>query len=484
MIQNTKGTFSSRVSVFLLFVAVGICSFATRGKSAPAGETPAGRLSGQPLASLKEAPARPEPDGGYKADILLIMAHRNDEIYVTAYLAKAINDEHKRVAVLYCASGNAGDDAEGHVAEAALVAEREIEARLAVAFLGITNVWFIGAPDTPSQNPLWTLEKWNHGAALEEAVRIIRLTRPEIIISTLPAYYTGRENRGDHQAAGIIATEAFDMAGDPTKFPEQIAPPSKRSFAYMNTEGLRPWQPEKIYYEANPAQVEILKGRGPAYSTTDVSPSLGVPYYVLAARSESYHLTQQGARAKEDLASGKVERFKLPVQLVFGKSLVAGSVTGDVFEGVVDSIPFVPVRGYQPETHSSVSVELGDLFAFYRKFWAAHNLDRVANLVPVPQMGINTGGELPVPFLIENDTNDPALVNLTVELPPGWIERAGSARYPVQAHDVYPVQAILIAPSLGAGEWQEITWHAQSAGQDIGSVTIRVFLESRPGLPQ
>jgi LmbE family N-acetylglucosaminyl deacetylase len=366
-----------------------------------------------------------------------------------------------------------------------------MEARQALGFLGITHVWFIGAPDTVSQNPLWTLEKWNHGAALEEVVRIIRLTRPEVIIGTLPAYYAMLENRGDHQAAGIIATEAFDMAGDPTIYPEQIAPLSKRSFAnwfgdagIMNTEGLRPWQPEKIYYETNPEQVEILKGRGPAYSTTDVSPSLGVPYYVLAARSESYHLTQQGARAKEDLASGKVERFKLPVQFVFGKSLVGGSVTGDVFEGVVDSVPFVPVRGFQPETHSGVSVELGDLFAFYRKFWPAHNLDRIANLMPVPQMGINTGGELPVPLLIENDTNEPALVNLTVELPPGWIERAGSARYPVQAHDVYPVQAVLTAPSLGAGEWQEITWHAQSAGQDIGSVTIRVFLESRPGIPQ
>jgi LmbE family N-acetylglucosaminyl deacetylase len=421
----------------------------------------------------------------------LILAHRNDEIYVTGYLAKAINDEHKRVAVLYLARGDTGNDAEAHVAEDALVAEREIEARLALAFFGITHVWFFGAPDTVSQNPLWTLEKWNHGAALEEAVRIIRLTRPEIIISTLPAYYTGLENRGDHQATGIIATEAFDMAGDPTKFPEQIAPPSKRSFGnwfgdvgIMNTEGLRPWQPEKMYYETNPEQVEILKGRGPAYSTTDVSPSLGVPYYVLAARSESYHLSQQGARVKEALARGKVERFKLPVQLVFGKSLVGGSVTGDVFEGVVDSIPFVPVRGYQPETHTGVWVELGDLFVFYRKFWPAHNLDRVANLLPVPQMGINTGGELPVPFLIQNDTNGPALVNLKVELPPGWIERAGSGRYPVKAHDVCLVQAILMAPSLGAGEWQEIAWHAQSAGQDIASGTIRVFLESRPGLPQ
>jgi hypothetical protein len=89
-----------------------------------------------------------------------------------------------------------------------------------------------------------------------------------------------------------------------------------------------------------------------------------------------------------------------------------------------------------------------------------------------------------VPILIENDTNKPALVDVKVELPPGWTEHAGSARYPVRAHDAYPVQALLLAPSQGAGEWQEITWHAQSAGQNIGTVKIRVFLESRPGLPQ
>lgn len=91
------------------------------------------------------------------------------------------------------------------------------------------------------------LETLGHGEALEEVVRLIRLTRPQVIITWLPAYVSG-ENHGDHQAAGVVATEAFDLAGDPAAFPEQIDAP--RASASINNygEGLHPWQVKKLYY--------------------------------------------------------------------------------------------------------------------------------------------------------------------------------------------------------------------------------------------
>jgi hypothetical protein len=61
-----------------------------------------------------------------------------------------------------------------------------------------------------------------------------------------------KENHGDHQAAGVLATEAFDMAGDPTAFPEQVTPPSNHLGFGNLTEGLQPWQPEKLYYFTGP----------------------------------------------------------------------------------------------------------------------------------------------------------------------------------------------------------------------------------------
>jgi len=57
-----------------------------------------------------------------------------------------------------------------------------------------------------------SLANWGHGESLEELVRIVRLTRPEVIITWLPGIFIG-ENHGDHQAAGVLATEAFDSAG-------------------------------------------------------------------------------------------------------------------------------------------------------------------------------------------------------------------------------------------------------------------------------
>jgi LmbE family N-acetylglucosaminyl deacetylase len=479
MKSNVRIYFSS-VALLVLLAIASVCSKAATGQSAPSGE------QSRPGASANSESANPGPDERFKADILLIVAHPDDEQGVTGYLARAM-DEHKRVAVLWCTRGDTGGDQVGWAKESALGLEREIEARNAVGSLGITNVWFVGAPNTPSQDVLWSLEKWNHGSALEEAVRIVRLTRPEVIISMLPDYYTG-ENHGDHQAAGVIATEAFDMAADPTKFPEQVVAPSVRSSDFLGTEGLRPWQPEKIYYEANPA-VPFPDNEGPSYSTTDVSPTRNETYCQIQLESLNFHLTQGGGRAEaalQALKEGKGTGQCRPVHLILGKSLVGGSVTGDVFEGVVSGpVEFAAVKGYQPETHSELSLELGGQFPFYREFWVAHNIERLAGLEPVQEMGVIPGGKLPVPLLMHNDTDSSASIVLTADLPAGWTESTGSEQYAVDAHDQYPIEEELTAPAdAQVGQWQQITWDARSAGQEIGTVTVKVYLEGHPGMPQ
>src|SRR5580704_13425328 len=191
--------------------------------------------------NLKPVP----PDDRFKADILVIVAHPDDETEVSGYLARAIFDQNKRVAVIFGTRGDGGGDATGQEQAAALGAEREIEARRALGVLGVTNIWFLGGPDTPGQDVLRSLETWNHGASLGQAVRLVRLTRPEVILTWLPDYVAG-ENHGDHQASGVIATEAFDMAGDPTVSPEQLAAPRDRNNTGNLTEGLHPWQTKKI----------------------------------------------------------------------------------------------------------------------------------------------------------------------------------------------------------------------------------------------
>lgn len=435
---------------------------------------------------LPDAPPSPPPDDRYKADILVVVAHPDDETMVTAYLAKAIYDEHRRVAVVFGTRGDGGGDATGYEQAASLGAEREIEARRACGHLGITNVWFLDGPDTPGQDVLRSLETWNHGSALGKAVRLVRLTRPEVILTWLPDYVAG-ENHDDHQASAVIATEAFDLAGDPTKFPEQVSFPRDRNNIGNLTEGLRPWQTKKIYYFSDASHTEFLEGKGPRYETTVVSPARHVPYYRIAAEEMAFHLTQAdtGQLAKQALASGRFDYFEHPVRLIFGKSLVSSSTTGDVFEGIQSTtVPFAPVHGYQPERHEGLSFELGGPWAFYREFWKAHDIEHLARLLATPEVELQAGATLHVPLLIHNDSSDPAEVTIAPMLPQGWTGQ-DTARYPVRAHDVYPAEAAVSVPRSGKPEqWQELGWKAESGNAEIGSIRLRVHVTTGGGLPQ
>ncbi len=324
-------------------------------------------------------PPSPEPDDRYKADILLIVAHPDDEGMVIGYLAKAVLDEHKRVALVYGTRGDGGGNAVGLEQAAALGAEREIEARKAVASLGITNM------------------TW------------------------LPAYSVG-ENHGDHQAAAVLATEAFDSAADPTVFPEQVATPADHTKDGNLTEGLQPWQAQKLYFFSDAANPTALDGKGPQYPWAEVSPSRGVTYGKLALESIANHRTQDypGLMAAEALKKDDLGPLKqMRTRLVLGKSLVAGSTLGDVLEGTVPgSIAFKPIHGYEPELTNDLSAELGGPWAFYRRFWKAHDLLGVQQIF-APQMKAELSSEASIPVLIYNRTEHDAVVEVAVAAPTG-----------------------------------------------------------------
>ena len=99
---------------------------------------------------------------------------------------------------------------------------------------------------TPRRRTSFTrLRAWGHGQALGGVVRLFRITRPEVILTWMPNYVVG-ENHDDHQAAGVIATEAFDLAGQSAGFSGTGR--SRRDRLSINNygEGLRTWHPKKI----------------------------------------------------------------------------------------------------------------------------------------------------------------------------------------------------------------------------------------------
>jgi LmbE family N-acetylglucosaminyl deacetylase len=428
------------------------------------------------LCAQSQAPALPEPDGRYKVDILVVVGHPDDDIEVAAYLAKAIEQGHKRAAVVYMTRGNSGGNAVGLEQAKALADVREVEARHSLASYGITNAWFLRGSDTPGGDVLHSLEAWGHGQALEQVVRLVRLTRPEVIFTWLPDYVVG-ENHDDHQGAAVIATEAFDSAANPLIFPEQVEAPRDREGINNYGEGLRPWQAKKIYFFSDTIHFDFLKGKGPELATSDISPSRKIPYSRIAAEAWSFYRTQN------DFTDAQLKEFsELPIRLIWGKSLVGGAPTGDIFEGITAApIAYVRARGYEPPA-PAVALELGGPWAFYRAFWPAHNLDHLAELYS-PEAQVAPGETLWVPLILRNHTDSARQVMLRSELPTGWNQKPEATLFMVPAHDSYPVQ-LTIAPAPAAkGTWHSLSWSADSNGTSIGNVTLRVDMESN-GLPQ
>jgi LmbE family N-acetylglucosaminyl deacetylase len=419
----------------------------------------------------------PKPDARFKADLLVVVAHPDDETEIGAYLARAVFDEKKRVAVVFGTRGNGGGNAEGQEQAAALGAIREIEAREALAHFGIMHVWFLNGLDTPGQNVLHSLETWNHGDSLSRMVRLIRLTRPTVIATWLPDWVAG-ENHGDHQAAGVIATEAFDLAADPAAFGEQLATPRDREDINNLVEGLRPWQPEKLYYFSDAAHTEFMKGKGPSYSATDDSPSRHVSYARLAAEECSFHLTQgdTGQMAREALAKNDLHYFNEPVHFIFGKSYVPSSTTGDLFEGVKPDIAYRPAV-FSARKLTAPEMELGGPWHFYRNFWRAHNLEHLANLLG-PEILAQRQSYFTIPIRIENPTDATVNANVSVQLPDGWSSVRGLPEsILVQPHNYETVMLTAKTPHDYEKGWKTIIIAGKSDSASLGEIQIRVEID-------
>jgi LmbE family N-acetylglucosaminyl deacetylase len=467
--------------VFCLGMAAQICGGAAAQDS----------KAGQGAAAQKATPLR-AADERYKVDILLVVAHPDDEGAATAYLARAIN-EGKRVAVVYGTRGSSGANEVGAEQAAALGAIREIEARRALSQLGIAEVWFLDGKDTASQNVLQSLSNWNHGETLQQLVRLMRLTRPEVVLTFLPGTFIG-EDHGDHQASGVLATEAFDLSGDPVAFPEQLAGATKRLEPLLDN--LRPWQPKKIYYFADADKEDVFRGLGPAYSVKELSKSNNHAYWRIALDGYLAHETQSRAMGEslKGMSDAALEKLMTTegywsdsLRFVRGKSLVGGSATGDIFENVnSEPIAFQRTEVTPEPQGPELAVELGGSWSFYADFRRAHGLTHLPHPEP-PEIGLQVGTTLVIPLWVRNQTASPQEITLSAELPSAWTVQSGEGKFSIGAKQTAAARIEVGLPASADGdkknEPHEITVHAKSGGRSIGDVRLRVELRKR-ALPE
>ena len=84
-----------------------------------------------------------------------------------------------------------------------------------------------------SFDPEEVIGKWGRKDIVGDYVRLWRTLRPDVIVTM---NIQGRGGDRAHEATTVLVRESFRAAGDPAMYPEQIA------------EGLRPWQPKKLYF--------------------------------------------------------------------------------------------------------------------------------------------------------------------------------------------------------------------------------------------
>ena len=440
------------------------------------------------------------PDDRYKVDILEVVAHPDDEAFFTPYLARAVYDMHKRVAVIFATHGGSGVNRFTRERGPAMANEREIEAREACAKLGISKVWFLDGKDTPSQNLLDSFANWGHGENLERLVGLIRLTRPEVIFTHFPGVFIG-ENHGDHQATGVLTIEAFDLAGDPLVFPAQLAGPTTHYESYLSN--LLPWQAKKIYFGSDAEDQKQFEGSGPTYSVREISPSQKKPYWRLALDSAMSHRTQfpediarlsqlSDAELEKMMSDPKTAWWSEPSTLIFGKSVVGGKATDDVFAHLDEGLQKEALFHSGGLTGQAIEgplprVELGGPWKFYAEFDPAHGLAGLP-VAKVPEIGVKAGTTLVIPIVVLHDAAKTMSVNFKVNLPEGWhlSHNEGQFLLPAEASTSFALQIetpVLSAEQLKTAEPQEITVRGEADGKPAGEVKLRVLLRAN-GLPQ
>lgn len=278
--------------------------------------------------------------------VMMIGAHPDDEREpVLAYLALG---RHVRTAYLSLTRGEGGQnligpeqgDELGIIRSQELLASRRIDG----AEQYFTRAIDFGFSKTADE----TLQKWDRNKVLGDVVYNIRRFRPDVVILVFSG--TPRDGHGHHQASSILGREAFSLAGDATKFPEQLA--------YV-----QPWAPKLLMMNAGFPGGGQNKGKGknkaddtPPADRLNIdvgvySPELGASYGEIGGASRSANRTQGTGSAEtkgsqlatmETVAGDKATKDLFQNLDITWNRLPGGAAVGEIVKQALDS--FVPAR--------------------------------------------------------------------------------------------------------------------------------------------
>jgi LmbE family N-acetylglucosaminyl deacetylase len=296
------------------------------------------------------------------ASVLHTGAHPDDED--SFFIARTARGDHARVAYLALNRGEGGQNIIGSELFEGLGVIRTEELLQARRLDGgeqfFTRTYDYGFSKTRDE----AATKWNEHEVLGDMVRVIRMFRPLVLYSRFSG--TTVDGHGHHQFAGYLTPLAFRAAGDPTQFPEQIM------------EGLRPWQPRKLYRgqpfgQSAPPTLVIHAGA--------FDPVLGRSYGEIASEGRSQHKSQSMGtiEIRGPLDSG--------VNLVESVMPIPGKEVS-VFDGIDITIPGIAAVAGLPG--AALQQELQAVAGFARRALDEYEPLRPQKITTVLAAGLHT----------------------------------------------------------------------------------------------
>jgi len=266
--------------------------------------------------------------------VLMIGAHPDDEdTQVVTWLSRGL---HVETAYLSLTRGDGGQNIIGNELGEALGVVRTGEL-LAARRVDGGRQYFTRAYDYGfSKNAEEAFTQWPHDSLLRDVLTVVRAFRPHVIISVFTG--TPRDGHGQHQASGILAREAYDLAGDTARVPRSA------------TAGHGAWTVSKFYrgtfFQRDNATLTFNVG---AYD-----PLMGRSYAELAAISRSQHRSQafgtlQPLGVRFDAVQREASRAPAPPDAKSERSLfdgidttwarLRGDIAGADARSALDSLP-------------------------------------------------------------------------------------------------------------------------------------------------
>lgn len=217
------------------------------------------------------------------ARVLYVTAHPDDEH--NGVLTALARGRGVRTALLTLTRGDGGQNALGPELFEALGVLRTEELNALHRYDGVTQFFSRAYEFGFSFSVDETLDTWGREETLGDIVRVVRLFRPDVIL-TLPLEAQGEH--AHHLASARLAREAFGAAADPARFPEQVQA------------GLRPWQARAIYQGGVGGGSRAAEGAAVVVRTGQYDPLVGLTWLEWGSLSRTQHRSQSASQLKAD----------------------------------------------------------------------------------------------------------------------------------------------------------------------------------------